>query len=127
MKVRRGEGGEKKGGVSVMDRAVRGKGGVREDNMPAGGGEGDIKRGGYQREIHEDLHPVSWSHVGHMVKVCRIRNHLGPELRVPQHLPANTYMMHVIHGTHATYKHNISCVGVNTSVWFCKCWILLSH
>lgn len=90
-----GQRGEKKGGVSVMNRAIRGEGvEQREENMPAGGGE-KLKRGGYQREVHEDLHPVSWSHVGHVVKVCRIRNHPGPKLRVSQHLPVNTG--HVTH------------------------------
>lgn len=47
--------------------------GVREEYMPTGGG---AVRRSYQREVHEDLHAVSWSHVSHVVKVCRIRNHL---------------------------------------------------
>lgn len=56
-----------------------------QENMPKGG---DAVRRSYQREVHEDLHAVSWSHVSHVVKVSRIRNHLGSEFRIPEHLPA---------------------------------------
>lgn len=57
--------------------------------MPAGG-DGGAGRRSYQREVHEDLHAVSWSHVGHVVEVGGVRDQLVPHLWISQHLSGNT-------------------------------------
>lgn len=52
-----------------------------------GMGSGGLGWRSYQGEVHEDLHAVAWSHVGHVVEVGWVGDHPGTKLRVPQHLP----------------------------------------
>lgn len=51
----------------------------------------------YQRKVHEGLHAVAWAHVGHVVEVGRVRDHLGPQLWVSQHLPDKTKTNKFLH------------------------------
>lgn len=39
----------------------------------------------YHGQVFEDLDPVSWSHVGHVVKVSGVGDQLVPHLWVSQH------------------------------------------
>ena len=46
----------------------------------------------YHGQVFEDLDPVSWSHVSHVVEVGWVGDQLAPHLWVSQHLPSNTHM-----------------------------------
>lgn len=40
----------------------------------------------YHGEVLQDLDPISWSHVGYMVKVGGVRDQLVPHLWISQHV-----------------------------------------
>lgn len=46
--------------------------------------------GFYHGQVFEDLDPVSWSHVGHVVEVGGVRDQLVPHLGISQHLSGST-------------------------------------
>lgn len=47
-------------------------------------------RGEYHGQVFEDLDPVSWAHVSHVVEVGGVGDQLVPHLWVSQHLSGTT-------------------------------------
>ena len=74
----------------------------------------------YHGQVFEDLDPVSWSHVGHMVEVGGVGDQLVPHLGVSQHLPGITHNRS-IKNTHRTERHLRVCCLVPL-VNYLLCW-----
>ena len=61
--------------------------------------------GMYHGQVFEDLDPVSWSHVSHVVEVGWVGNQLTPHLWVAQHLPSNTHMENCMCVVRREFQH----------------------